>query len=157
MEKYYVIPITDSSILIKGANSIYIPLSEYVSKYYPRLMKLEEKRNLIIFNENINSAFTELDQLRIESIERQKIEISKTFQIPLNLLAVGNSVRAFEIVTNEMVCGLGGETSYFSTYQESEETFHTYYNSEYIHKVKRFINRRNFELIDFRNYEQMAK
>lgn len=157
MEKYYVIPITDSSILIRGANSIYIPLSEYVSKYYPRLMKLEEKRISIISNYHTNSLLTDFDRLRLEDIQRKKEEASKKFQIPLNILAVGNSVRSYEIVTEEMVYGQGSETGFLSIHQESVRVFQTYYNNEYIHRIKRFINRRNFELIDCLGYKQLVK
>lgn len=157
MEKYYVIPITDSSILIKGADSIYIPLGEYVSKYYSKLMKLEEKRIFTIYSGGMDNPLTDLQKLKIEVINKQKASVASSLKIPLHILAVGNSVRAYEVVTNEMVYGRDGKTHFLSFRQESEEVFNTYYNSEYIRRVKRFINRRNFELIENEQSKKMVK
>ncbi len=140
--KYYVIPILDSNIMIPFKNGEMIPISKYVEKYYPTLAKLESEKIAIIYSGNYNAPFTKNQINQLKNNILQKRQIAKELGIPLHILAVYDDSEIYEVATHSRISA--DSQVYIDFREEPRNIYLTYYNGDYINRVKKFMNRKNF-------------
>lgn len=147
MVRYYVIPIIDSRVLIPYRLEKYIAISNYVEEYYPRLAELEEERISIIFSGNYTAPFTGKQKEKLKRNDLQKRQVAAKLGIPLYILATKEEQYAYEVVTHQKVLSYQNNPVFLDFREQPRNTFLTYYNSDYIQKVKRFMKRKDFTVI----------
>lgn len=137
----YLIPITDYNVEIKDENNL-INLHDYLKKYYPKLAKLEDNKASIICKE----MSSEKMKKEIELIELKKKEYCESLKIPYYIIAVGNKNNLKELSTKEVL--YSKDITMLDMRKIAKNELIEYYNIEYDKKIEKFINRRNFKLIN---------
>lgn len=137
----YLIPITDYNVEIKDENNL-INLHDYLKKYYPKLAKLEDDKASIICKEMSSEGIKK----EIELIELKKKEYCEKFNIPYYIIAVGNKNNLKELFTKEVL--YSRDSSILDIRKITKAELLEYYNIKYDRKIEKFINRRNFKLIN---------
>ena len=145
MTKYYVIPVMEADILIPYKGEKSIPISEYVEKYYPKLAQLEKERISIIDNGCYNAPFTKKQIMQLRNNELQKKKVAEELGIPLCILAIDDGKEIYEVETHSKV--LGNNQDFLDFREQPRNIFLTYYNGDYIKRVKKFMKRKNFIVI----------
>lgn len=145
MVKYYVIPIMESDILIPYRKGKSIPISEYVEKYYPRLAQLESERISIICSGDYCAPFTRKQIKQLQNNELQKKQVATGLGIPLHILAMDEGKETYEVGTHSRI--LSNSQVFFDFREQPRNIFLTYYNGEYIKRVKKFMRRKDFIVI----------
>lgn len=149
MKNYYVVPLQDDLILLSYRIGKYISISEYVRQYFPEMAELEEERISIIYSGNYNMSFTRKQQIQLEINRRKKIQMARNLGIPLNLLVEENEGKTYEIVTHKKVISKDSEPSFLAIREKPKNIFLTYYNSDYIVKVKNLMRKGSLRNDDF--------
>jgi len=147
MTKYYVIPIMESKILIPYRMGKYIPISEYVRKYYPKLADLEEERVSIICSGDYCASYTKKQHEQLQRNAFQKRQVAEQLGIPLYILATKNWGQAYEVETHSKILSDQNESVFLDTREQPKNVYLTYYNGDYIARVKKFFQRKDFIVI----------
>lgn len=154
-KNYYLIPIFDRCILIKDSENNNVSLYDYTKQNYPNLIKLEEERIGIVYSGDIDKSLTEAQKAQISMIESKEKLLTDELGIPLFILAVGNNKKAYEIITNEPL--ISKIPDGLSIRKVSKSKFQKYYDIIYYSRIKKFINRRNFKLINGNNQKILKR
>ncbi len=142
MEKYYVIPVMESDILIPCGREKNISIREYVEKYYPRLAQLERERLSIIYSGDYNAPFTGEQKRQLEENALKKRRIAEELGIPLRILAMDDGKETYEVGTHSRI--LSNSQDFLDFREQPRNIFLTYYNGDYIQRVKKFMRRKDF-------------
>ena len=145
MIKYYVIPIMESEILIPCGKGKNIPISEYVERYYPKLAQLESERISIICSGNYNASFTKRQKEQLQDNYSQQKRVAQELGIPLDILAISDGKHVYEVETHSKI--LGNSQVFLDSREQPRNIFLTYYNEDYITRVKKFMRRKDFIVI----------
>lgn len=130
---------------MKGEDSVYILLYDYVKKHYFKLVSLEDEKQAIIDQVIINSDFTSLQRLKMDSLLDLQQKVADDFKIPLYILAKGDSNGVREVVTNiELYSQYPGS---FDIAEISSETFSMYCDDSYGKKINRFMKVKKFSVV----------
>lgn len=145
MKKYYVIPMIESGIFLPYRDGNDISICDYVKRYYPKLASLESERLSIICNGNYCSPFTQKQKEQLQNNAHQKRKVANELGIPLHILAINEGEETYEVETHSTITSSG--QAFLDVREQPRRIFLTYYNGDYIQKVRRFINRKNFIVI----------
>ncbi|MDE5587363.1 MAG: hypothetical protein K2I72_03215 [Bacilli bacterium] len=145
MTKYYVIPLMESGILIPCGRGKNLPISEYVERYYPKLAQLESERISIIYSGDYNAPWTIKQKVQLQNNALLKKQVANELGIPLHILAMNEGEKTYEVGTHSKI---RSSSQVFLDFREQpRNVFLTYYNGDYIERVKRFMKRKDFTVI----------
>lgn len=145
MKKYYVIPMIESGIFFPYRDGSDISICDYVKRYYPRLAHLENERLSIICSGNYCSPFTKKQKEQLQDNADQKRKVANELGIPLYILAINDGKKTYEVETHSIISS--SNQAFLDIREQPRNIFLTYYNGDYIQKVRRLINRKNFTVI----------
>lgn len=145
MTKYYVIPLMESGILIPCGRGKNIPINEYVARYFPQLAQLETERVSIINSGDYNAPYTSKQRAQLKNNALQKRQVANELGIPLRILAMSEGRKTYEVGTHSKI--LSTDQVYLNFREQPRNIFLTFYNGDYIERVKKFMRRKDFIVI----------